>query len=160
MSAKSKETKALRRHETHLFDEMDRSFENLMRRGLLQPFREIWPDWAPFQPDLDIRVPRVDMIDRDAELLVRAELPGIDKEHVHIEVAGDLLTIRGERAHEERHEEDNVYRSEILRGAFSRTLRLPGGLDTDAAEASFDKGVLEVHLPKREESKRQRIEIS
>ncbi|NBC47317.1 MAG: Hsp20 family protein [Gammaproteobacteria bacterium] len=160
MSAKSKETKALQRHESHWFDEMDRSFEQMMRRGLLQPFRDIWPDWAPFQPDLDVRMPRVDMIDREAELLVRAELPGIDKEHVHIEVAGDMLTIRGERAHEEKREEENVYRAEILRGAFSRTLRLPPGLDTDAAEATFEKGLLEIHLPKPEESKRQRIAIS
>lgn len=159
MSAKSKETKALQRHETHWLDEMDRSFERMMRRGLLQPFRDIWPDWAPFQPDLDVRMPRVDMIDRATELLIRAELPGIDKEHVHLEVAGDLLTIRGERAQEETHAEDNVYRAEILRGAFSRTLRLPSGLDTEVAEAAFEKGVLEIHLPKREESQRQRIAI-
>jgi HSP20 family protein len=157
--ALKKESKTVPAREHSFFDEMDHAFDRMMSRGLLQPFRSLWPDWAPFQPDLDIRVPRVDLVDRDAELLIRAEVPGIEKENLHLDLAGDLLTIHGERKQEETHEGDHVYRSEIVRGSFSRTIPLPAGLDTDAIDATFENGVLEVHLPKLESAKRQKIEV-
>ncbi|MCF7979091.1 MAG: Hsp20/alpha crystallin family protein [Chromatiaceae bacterium] len=155
-----KQAQTLQVRENRWLDDMDRAFDRMMNRGVLQPFRSLWPDWAPFQPDLDIRVPRVDMVDRDDELLIRAEVPGIDKEHLHLDLAGDLLTIHGERQHEETQEGDHLYRSEIVHGAFSRSIRLPTGLNTEAVDASFKNGILEVHLPKREETKRQKIEVN
>jgi len=153
------EAQRLQAGENRWFEEMDHLFDRMMHRGVLQPFRSLWPDWAPFQPDLDIRVPRVDMVDRDDELLIRAEVPGIDKEALQLDLAGDLLTIHGERHHEETRDGDHVYRSEIVHGAFSRTIRLPSGLDTEAIDASFKNGILEVHLPKLEETKRQKIDV-
>lgn len=163
MNAKVKTLKRkgqeLEAHEPRFFDEMDRAFDRMMSRGLLQPFRSLWPDWAPFQPDLDVRVPRVDMVDRDDELLIRAEVPGIEKEHLHLELAGDLLTIHGEREKTETQEGDHVYRAEIVKGAFSRTILLPAGLNTEAIDASFANGILEVHVPKLETAKRQKIEV-
>jgi len=90
---------------------------------------------------------------------VRAEVPGIDKEHLTVELAGDLLTIRGERQQDEKAEDGAVYCAEITRAGFSRTLRLPVQVRADAVNASFENGLLEVHLPKAEVTQRQRIEI-
>jgi HSP20 family protein len=160
MKTKRKETTtALQRPETGFFDEMDRAFDTLMHRGWLRPFRDLWPEWQAFETDVDVQVPRVDLIDREAEILVRAEVPGIDKEHLEVDLTGELLTIRGERRKEEKTEEGNVYRAEIARGTFVRTLRLPAEVDADKVEATFENGLLEIHLPKLATTKRQRIEL-
>lgn len=159
MKTKDKPTTALQPRETGFFDEMDRAFDMLTNRGWLHPFRAFWPEWAPLQPDLDVRVPRVDLVDRETEFLVRVELPGIDKQDVHVDLNGDLLTIRAERRHEQKTEEGNVYRAEILRGTFGRTIRVPAEIKTDEVQADFENGMLEIHLPKAESTKRQKIEI-
>jgi HSP20 family protein len=160
MKTKRKETTtALTRPETGFFDEMDRAFDALMHRGWLRPFRELWPEWQPFTTDVEVQMPRVDLVDREAEILVRAEVPGIDKEHLDVDLSGELLTIRGERRKEERTEEGDVYRAEIARGTFVRTLRLPAEVDAEKVEATFKDGLLEIHLPKLATTKRQRIEV-
>ena len=160
MKTKRKETTtALTRPETGFFDEMDRAFDALMHRGWLHPFRELWPEWQPFTTDVEVQMPRVDLVDREAEILVRAEVPGIDKEHLDVDLSGELLTIRGERRKEERTEEGDVYRAEIARGTFVRTLRLPAEVDAEKVEATFKDGLLEIHLPKLATTKRQRIEV-
>jgi HSP20 family protein len=139
---------------------MDRMFESFLNRGWLRPFREMWPDWAHFEEGLELRTPRVDVINRDDELLVRAELPGVKREDLAVELSGDLLTIRGEQRHEERKEEGDLVRAEIAHGAFSRTMTVPAGLDGEHVKAEFKDGVLEVHLPKLEKTERRRIEIA
>jgi len=160
MKTKRKETTtALTRPETGFFDEMDRAFDALMHRGWLHPFRELWPEWQPFTTDVEVQMPRVDLVDREAEILVRAEVPGIDKEHLDVDLSGELLTIRGERRKEEKTEEGDVYRAEIARGTFVRTLRLPAEVDAEKVEATFKDGLLEIHLPKLATTKRQRIEV-
>lgn len=156
---KTTETKALQERDHSFFEDMDRAFDRLMSRGVLQPFRSLWPEWAPFHPDLDIRVPRVDMVDRETEVLIRAEVPGLKKEELHLELTGDLLTIRGERKREEKQEGEQVYRSEIVRGSFSRSIQLPAGIDQDAVQATFQDGMLEIHLPKLEVAERKTIEV-
>jgi HSP20 family protein len=159
MKTKEKDTaKALERHTTGFLEEMDRAFDTFMRRGWMRPLRDLWPESA-FDTKMDFVLPRVDLIDRDNEVIVRAELPGIDKDHVHIDLAGSLLTIRGEREQKEEHEEGDFYRSEISRGSFVRTLQLPADVVVDEADASFDKGILEIRLPKAEDTKRRKIEV-
>jgi HSP20 family protein len=152
-------TTALKRPETRFFDEMDRAFDALTHHGWLQPFRGQWPDWAPFVEGGDVQLPRIDLIDRETEVLVRAEVPGIGKDDLKVELTGDLLTIAGERKHEEKTEKGNVYRAEIARGSFLRTIRLPCEVDADKVDAMFENGVLEVHLPKLEPAGKQRIEV-
>lgn len=153
-------TEATPRRELGLIDDMDRMFESFLNRGWLRPFREMWPDWAHFEEGLELRTPRVDVINRDDELLVRAELPGVKREDLAVELTGDLLTIRGEQRHEERKEEGDLVRAEIAHGAFSRTMTVPAGLDGEHVKAEFKDGVLEVHLPKLEKTERRRIEIA
>ena len=148
------------RRELSLFDDMDRMFDSFLTRGWLRPFREMWPEWARFEEGAELRTPRVDVLNRDDEVLVRAELPGVKREDLTVELTGDLLTIRGEHRHEERKKEGDLVRAEIARGTFSRTMTMPTGLDGEHVKAEFKDGVLEVHLPKLEKTERRRIEIA
>jgi HSP20 family protein len=163
MKTKSKAIgEAVPRREMSLFDEMDRAFENMMhhgwRHGWMHPFRETWPEWARLEQALDI-TPRVDVIEREDEILVRAEVPGVEKKDLEIELTGQVLTLKGERKHEQTEEKGTFYRSEIARGSFVRSLRLPENVDLEQAKADFKDGVLEIHLPKTEKTERRRIEV-
>ncbi|MGQ9831098.1 MAG: Hsp20/alpha crystallin family protein [Thermochromatium sp.] len=151
-------TEPAHRRELTLFDEMDRLFGTLFQRGWMNPFRETWPEWARLEQTLAIR-PRIDVIDRETEILVRAEVPGVDRDQLEVELAGDLLTIKGERRLEETKEEGTFCHSEIARGSFSRTIRLPAEVVGDGTSAEFKNGVLEIHLPKIEKTERRRIEV-
>jgi hypothetical protein len=90
---------------------------------------------------------------------VRASLPGIKPEDLDISVQGDLLTIRGETREETTSGGENWQRREIRRGAFARAFRLPSDVDSDASDASFENGILELRLPKREEAKPRKIQV-
>lgn len=104
--------------------------------------------------------PAMDLIDRSNELVVRADLPGLDENDISVEVEGRTLTIWGER-HEAREERDeSYYFCERWEGSFRRSLELPEGIDPQHASATFDHGVLEVCFPKTEPKTRgRRIEI-
>ncbi len=147
------------RRELSLLDDMDRLFDGFLRRGWMNPFRNPLSAWTGFEEALEVRAPRIDLIDKEAEILVRAELPGIKREDVSLELVGDRLTIRGEQQREEKTEEGDVLRAEISRSSFSRTVALPEGVDADHVVAELKEGVLEVHLPKVEKTERKRIEI-
>lgn len=109
-----------------------------------------------FFPDIG---PSVDVIDRDDEVVVRAEVPGFRKEDIEISVSGDLLTLSGATSREEKEERGTYYRAEITRGAFSRTLMLPAEVDDSKAKATMRDGLLELRLPKVERSRRRTITI-
>jgi HSP20 family protein len=98
---------------------------------------------------------------RVTDLVVRADLPGLSKDDVEVEVNEDSITIRGERRHEREEERDGIYRSERSYGSFSRVVPLPEGTITDSASATFKDGVLEIVLqaPGREVKRGRRIEI-
>ena len=155
MKTKRKDVaEAVPRREMSLFDEMDRAFDTMMHRGWMHPFREVWPEWARFELD-----PRVDVVDRETEILVRAEVPGVTKDDLVVESTGDLLIIKGERKQEETKEEGAYFRSEIARGNFSRTIRLPTEVALDETKADFKDGVLEIHLPKTQKTEKRRIDV-
>jgi HSP20 family protein len=104
-------------------------------------------------------VPAVDLIETDDHLLLKADLPGLDKDDISIEVRDGVLTVAGERKAEHESKSEGYYRVERTFGTFSRSLTLPQGIDADRVEASFEKGVLEVRIPKPEERKPHRVEI-
>jgi HSP20 family protein len=91
--------------------------------------------------------PRVDISQHKDELIIRADLPGIEKADLKVNVTENALTIHGERHRVQEEERDGVYRSERSFGAFSRTIALPPGTATDKAKASFKNGVLEIRIP-------------
>lgn len=105
-------------------------------------------------------MPSMDVSEEGEHFVLRADLPGLDQNDVSIEVQDRTLSISGERRYERKPEDDGgYYRLERSYGRFERSLTLPDGVDTDAIQASFDKGVLELRIPKPVEAKPRRIEI-
>src|SRR5436190_17785665 len=103
--------------------------------------------------------PAMDLVEGDDHFLLKADLPGLGEDDVSIEVQDNVLTISGERKAETERKEKGWYRLERSFGRFSRSLTLPEGVNADAISANFDKGVLEVSIPKPEERKPRRISI-
>ncbi len=140
------------------FAEMDQLFERLFPRDWMRPFRD-WPAWGELGAGLATQLPRVDMIDRDDEIVVRAELPGVAKDDIDVSLTDTTLTLRATTRKEEREEKGDYVRSEIHQGAFSRTLALPAEIDVDGARASFRDGLLELTLPKLARAQRRSIPV-
>ena len=104
--------------------------------------------------------PAMDLVETDEHFVLRADLPGVDENDVKVELEDNVLTISGERRHEQEVRNGGYYRIERPSGAFGRTLTLPEGVDADAVQASFDKGVLEVRIPKPEQRKPRKVAIT
>jgi HSP20 family protein len=104
-------------------------------------------------------VPAMDLVETDDHLVLRADLPGLDREDVDIEIKDGMLTVSGERGSEHEEKSEGYYRVERAFGGFSRSLTLPEGIDPQGIDADFDKGVLEVRIPKPEQRKPFRVEI-
>jgi len=105
-------------------------------------------------------VPPMDLVETDDNLVLRADLPGLDSDDVSIEVKDGVLTVSGERRAENEERADGYYRVERAFGGFSRSMSLPEHVDAEQISANFDKGVLEVRIPKPEERKPHRVEIA
>jgi HSP20 family protein len=105
-------------------------------------------------------VPAMDLVETDDHFVLRADLPGLGEGDVTIEVNDNVLTVSGERKFEHEAKKDGFYRLERGSGAFSRALTLPDGVDAGAIAASFDKGVLEIRVPKPEQKRPRKIEIA
>ena len=142
------------------FEEMERMFESGFPSRWMRPHRWGWPKWAELPAPFEGKTPSVDVIDRDGEVVVKAELPGVDKKDLDISVTNNTVTIKGKTSHEEKEEKGDYYRCEISRGEYARTLSLPAEVDESKAKASFKDGILELTLPKKEKSKRRKIEVS
>jgi HSP20 family protein len=116
---------------------------------------------APAPPNGMARrwMPAMDLVETEDHFVLRADLPGLSEEDVKIEFEDGTLTISGERKSEHESKGGGYHRVERAVGAFSRSLTLPQGIDPEAVTASFDRGVLEVSIPKPEARKPKRIEI-
>jgi len=104
--------------------------------------------------------PAMDVTQTDDHYVLRADLPGVADEDVKVEVHGDVLTLSGERRHEAQEAKGGYLRIERATGSFARSLTLPEGVDAEGVQASFDRGVLEVRIPKPAKAKPRRVEIS
>jgi HSP20 family protein len=104
-------------------------------------------------------VPAMDLVETEGALVLKADLPGLDRDDVTIEIKDGVLNVSGERKAEHTENADGYYRVERSFGSFSRSLTLPKGVDAERVSASFDKGVLEVSIPKPEERVPHRVEI-
>jgi HSP20 family protein len=104
-------------------------------------------------------VPALDLVEEGDHYVLRADLPGLAEEDVAIEIQDNTLTLSGERRQEERTDREGYSRLERSYGQFSRSLTLPEGTNADAVSAAFDKGVLEIRIPKPEERKPRRVSI-
>jgi HSP20 family protein len=140
------------------FEEMDRMFDQYFRRGWMHPWRFEWPSF----PELalpEMKLLKVDVVDREAEVLIKAEIPGVEKKDLDITVGEDSVTIKGSTRHEEKEEKGDYYRREISSGAFLRTVALPATVDGSKAKANFKDGILELTLPKTEKAKRHSVKL-
>ncbi len=104
--------------------------------------------------------PAMDLVETEDHFVLRADLPGLSEADVDLSLEENVLTLKGERKVEHEAKGEGFYRLERSAGAFSRSLTLPEGVDGDAITATFDKGVLEVRIPKPEERKPHRVAIS
>src|SRR5215203_191928 len=118
------------------------------------------PSGAPSGPVMRRWVPPMDLVESGDHFVLRADLPGMSEEDVQIELEDGTLTVSGERKDEHEERQEGFHRVERSFGAFSRSLTLPKGVDADAVAAKFDRGVLEIRIPKPEERKPRRISIA
>jgi len=114
----------------------------------------------PRTTDVDLWAPDIDVVQRNNELTITADLPGLRREDVLIDITDDAVTIQGERKLEREEEPEGIYRTERSYGSFCRVIPLPEGAMTDQAKATFRDGVLEVIMPAPPASKGRRLEIT
>jgi HSP20 family protein len=143
-----------------LQNEMDRVFEGF-RRGF--PFGNRFLDLVPLRRqelDFDVPSPAVDVFEKNGAYQISAELPGMDEKNIEVKVADDVLTIKGEKEEEKEEKDKNYYMSERRYGSFQRSFQLPAGVDQSKIDASFQKGVLTVTLPKSPEAQKNEKKIA
>jgi HSP20 family protein len=104
-------------------------------------------------------IPAMDLVETTDHYVLRADLPGLSDEDVNVQLEDNVLTISGERKLERDAQGDGYYRQERAFGGFSRSLTLPDGVDPDSVQAQFDRGVLEVAIPKPEQKKPRQVQI-
>lgn len=133
-----------------LQERMNRLFDE-SARGVGQGREEDWTTgaWAP----------AVDIFEQGGDLVLKAELPGVDSKDVDVRIENNVLTLKGERKVDSDVKRDNYHRVERAYGAFTRAFTLPTTVDTTKVKADFKDGVLRIVLPKREESKPKQVQI-
>lgn len=136
------------REVTRLRREMDRLWDDYFGSGR----RALRPLPAEFAPAVDVK-------ETADQIVVKAEVPGMDAKDINISVTGDVLTIKGEKKSEREEKEENYHLVERSYGSFSRSLAMPAAVDMDKIEAKYDKGILTITCPKKEEVKPKAIEI-
>src|SRR5436190_16251800 len=104
-------------------------------------------------------IPAMDLLETEDHLVLRGDLPGLTEDDIEIEIKDNVLTVSGERKADKEEKGEGYYRVERAFGNFSRSLTLPKGVDAEKVEANFDKGILEVRIPKPAEAKPTRVQI-
>ncbi len=146
-----------------LRDQMDRVFDDFMKDWRMPSLSRDMFNLAPFEMPswgegaVDVRF---DVSETPEAMEITAELPGIDEKDVELTMADGVLTIKGEKKTEKETKERDYYLSERRYGSFSRVMRVPDSVDQDKIKASFDKGVLNITMPKRAEAKSKKKKIA
>lgn len=103
--------------------------------------------------------PAVDIYEDDGKVVIKAELPGVDKKDIHVDVKDHVLTLSGERSYEKEMKEESFHRKERAFGRFERSFTLPEGLDADRIEADYKDGVLKIEIARPEEKQPKEIAV-
>ncbi len=135
--------------------EMDRMMEDFFGRRR----RSWWPERWLRPGEGELGAPAIDLFEDKDDIVIKAELPGMNKDDVEVNLSDRSLTIKGEKKKEEEIKEENYYRCERSYGSFVRSLELPKDVHFDKVKASFKNGVLEIRLPKTEEAKTKEIKV-
>jgi HSP20 family protein len=137
---------------------MSRNMDKLFEEFFETAPRRYRPLWHRLNPE--IVVPNVDMYDKKNEVVVKAELPGMTKDHIDLTINDGSLILKGEvKKEEEEVKEEDYFSRERSYGEFTRTIALPVGVDTEKAKATLKNGILEITLPKKEEAKPKEIKV-
>jgi HSP20 family protein len=120
-----------------------------------EPFGLKWPMGIEFERSF-----RIDILDREKELIVRAELPGVEKDDVEVTISGNRLMIEAEREFEEEEKKESFYRHELGYGDLMRTIALPVDVDVEHIEAELKDGILNVVLPKIQAAERHTVKVA
>jgi len=143
---------------TPLARSMEEFLEDFPSRRWMETFEPFGWKW-PTSVDLETSF-RVDILDREKELIVRAELPGVEKDDVEVTIAGDRLMIEAEREFEEEEKNETFYRHELGYGELMRTIILPVEVDVEHIEAELKDGILSVTLPKIQAAERHTVKVA
>lgn len=144
------------------FKEMDRFFDEYLPQRWWHQWRLGRPEGLfahPMLSPFEGKTPRVDVLDREEDFLVKAELPGVEKKDINITIAQNVLTLEAKMSKEEKEEKEEYYRREISSGSYKRTIELPVAVKDSEAKATFKNGVLELTIPKVEKTKRSTIKV-
>lgn len=139
--------------------DLERRFEDFFSADWMRPSTWEFPDWATLSKT-DLKVPKMDIVDREVDILVRLDLPGVKKEDIDVSLTDNTVTVKGSTGEEKEEEDGDYYLHETMKGSFSRTMVLPSEVDGSKAESSFKDGVLEITVPKHEKARRHTITIS
>ena len=134
---------------------MDRMFEDFLGRRL-RPFGQNGGGQLQVSSRQDAAV---DLYEEKDDIVVKAELPGMEKDNIGVNLSDRRLTIKGEKKQEEEVKKEGYYRSERSYGSFVRALELPREVQTDKVKAAFKNGILEIRLPKTEEAKKKEAKV-
>ena len=137
---------SLRRELDEVFERFSRGFGG----GELMEREDLWSGFSP----------AVDVAETDKDVLVTAELPGLDEKDIDVSLSGGYLSIRGEKKAEKEDKEEQYYRKESYYGSFQRTIALPSEVQEDKVEATYKKGVLKIKLPKSPAAQKERKKIA
>lgn len=158
-----KQHRAVGREMTPFTQSMEEFFENRFPRRWMESFFEPetwkWPFWSEMEESFEA-FPRVDILDKDDALLVRAEMPGIKKDDLEITLVGDRLTFDAKREFKEEEKKDDFYRHEMAYGRLFRTIRLPVEVKFDETKAELHDGIVEIYLPKVEVTTPYKVEVA
>lgn len=154
----NKEAKAVAPRGSHL-GRWERDMDRMMEDFFGRRFRPWWPERWFGTEGFEMKAPVVDVFEEKDDVVVKAEVPGMDKDNIEVTLSDSTLTIKGEKKKEEEIKEENYYRSERSYGSFVRTLDLPKEVHADKVKATFKNGVLEVRMPKTEEAKAKEIKV-
>lgn len=138
---------------------LEEFMENIFPGRWMEPMNWRRPLLADLDVKMEVQWPRVDIIDRENELFVRADLPGVKKEGLELTVTDDSLHLRAETKSKKVEDEESYYRCETHMGAFERFIPLPVDVDSEHVKAELKDGVLEVKMPKRKIVKRHQVQI-
>jgi len=133
--------------------EMNRLFDAFFGRSALEPFGTFGEGWDAFSP-------RMDLSETDQEIVVTADLPGLDDEDIDVSLSHGVLTVSGEKKQEKEEKGRNYHRVERSHGSFRRSIPLPCEVDDGKGDAVFQQGVLTITLPKKGDARtRKRIAV-
>lgn len=126
-------------------------------------FEELFDDFPFFGstlPSRDYQAPSVDIMEKDGNLILRAELPGLNEKDIDLKIEGNILTLKGERKMENEDDKGTYHRVESYYGSFTRSFRLPDTVDYEQIKAEYKNGILKVTIPQKPEAKPRAIPVS